>query len=69
MGSILVALSAGCPTYARSKAFFARNPGPVLTTFYVVKILFSRGHAASLLIGLDVQGEICRISLMSMAGD
>jgi hypothetical protein len=38
-------------------------------TFYVVKILFPRGDAASLLIGLDPQGKISGISLMSMAGD
>ena len=38
-------------------------------TFYVVKILFPRGDAASLLIGLDAQGKISGISLMSMAGD
>ena len=38
-------------------------------TFYVVKILFPRGDAASLLMGLDALGKISGISLMSMAGD
>ena len=38
-------------------------------TFYVVKILFPRGDAAGLLMGLDAQGKISGISLMSMAGD
>jgi hypothetical protein len=37
--------------------------------FYVVKIVFPRGDAASLLLGFDRQGKITGISLMSMAGD
>jgi hypothetical protein len=37
--------------------------------FYVVKIVFPRGDAASLLLGLDAAGKITGISLMSMAGD
>ena len=38
-------------------------------TFYVVKILFPRGDAASLLLGFNVEGKITGISFMSMAGD
>jgi hypothetical protein len=38
-------------------------------TFYVVKIEFPRGDAASLMFGLDTEGKITGISLMSMAGD
>ncbi len=37
--------------------------------FHVVKILFPRGDAASLLMGLNADGKITGISLMSMAGD
>ena len=38
-------------------------------TFYVVKLLFPRGDAASLLLGFNAQGKITGINLMSMAGD
>jgi hypothetical protein len=38
-------------------------------TFYVVKLVFPRGDAASLLLGLNPEGKITGISLMSMAGD
>ena len=38
-------------------------------TFYVVKIVFPRGDAASLLFGFNAEGKITGISLMSMAGD
>jgi hypothetical protein len=38
-------------------------------TFYVVKLVFPRGDAASLLFGFDTNGKITGISLMSMAGD
>ena len=38
-------------------------------TFYLVKLIFPRGDAASLLIGFDTQGKITGINLMSMAGD
>jgi hypothetical protein len=38
-------------------------------TFYLVKLIFPRGDAASLLIGFDAQGKISGINLMSMAGD
>ena len=38
-------------------------------TFHVVKIAFPRGDAASLLFGLNGQGKITGISLLSMAGD
>lgn len=37
--------------------------------FYLVKLIFPRGDAASLLIGFDEQGKITGIDLMSMAGD
>ena len=38
-------------------------------TFYVVKLLFPRGDAASLLLGLNAESKITGINLMSMAGD
>ena len=38
-------------------------------TFYVVKIVFPRGDAASLLFGFNAQGKITGINIMSMAGD
>jgi hypothetical protein len=38
-------------------------------TFYVVKLIFPRGDAASLLLGFNAEGKITGISLMSMAGD
>ena len=38
-------------------------------TFYVVKLVFPRGDAASLLLGLNTEGKITGINLMSMAGD
>ena len=37
--------------------------------FHVVKIVLPRGDAASLMIGLNADGKITGISLMSMAGD
>jgi hypothetical protein len=38
-------------------------------TLHVVKIVFPRGDAASLMMGLNADGKITGISLMSMAGD
>jgi hypothetical protein len=38
-------------------------------TFYIVKIVFPRGDAASLMFGFDADGKISGINLMSMAGD
>jgi hypothetical protein len=38
-------------------------------TFYIVKILFPRGDASSLMFGFNAEGKITGISLMSMAGD
>ncbi len=38
-------------------------------TFYVVKLIFPRGDAASLLFGFDAAGKITGITLLSMAGD
>ena len=37
--------------------------------FYLVKLIFPRGDAASLLIGFDAHGKITGINFMSMAGD
>ena len=37
--------------------------------FYVVKLVFPRGDAASLLLGLNAAGKITGLSLLSMAGD
>jgi hypothetical protein len=37
--------------------------------FYVVKLVFPRGDAASLMIGLNPEGKITGLNLMSMAGD
>ncbi len=37
--------------------------------FYVVKLIFPRGDAASLLFGFDAAGKITGITLLSMAGD
>src|SRR5208283_6112790 len=37
-------------------------------TFYVVTILFPRGDAASLLVGLNAEGKITGISILGMAG-
>lgn len=38
-------------------------------TLYVVKLVFPRGDAASLMFGFNLQGKITGISLLSMAGD
>jgi hypothetical protein len=38
-------------------------------TFHVVKIHFPRGDAASFLMGLNQEGKITGLSLLSMAGD
>jgi hypothetical protein len=38
-------------------------------TFYLVKLIYPRGDAASLLIGFDEQGEITDLSFVNMAGD
>lgn len=38
-------------------------------TIYLVKLLFPRGDAASLLVGLSAAGKITAISIVSMAGD
>lgn len=38
-------------------------------TFYLVKLIFPRGDAASILFGLDPQGKITAISIVTMAGD
>jgi hypothetical protein len=37
--------------------------------FYLVKLIFPRGDAASLLIGFDAQGKITGLSFASVAGD
>jgi hypothetical protein len=38
-------------------------------TFYLVKFIFPRGDAASLLFGFDADGKITGIGVESMAGD
>ena len=38
-------------------------------TFYMVKLLFPRSDAASILFGLNPQGKITAISIVTMAGD
>jgi hypothetical protein len=38
-------------------------------TLYVVKLVFPRGDAASLLFGFNKEGKITGISLLTMAGD
>ena len=38
-------------------------------TLYLVKLLFPRSDAASILFGLDPQGKITAISIVTMAGD
>lgn len=38
-------------------------------TFYLTKVLFPRGDAASLLFGFNSAGKVTGVSLMSMAGD
>jgi hypothetical protein len=38
-------------------------------TFYMVKLIFPRGDAASVLMGLDARGKITAISIVTMAGD
>jgi hypothetical protein len=38
-------------------------------TLYVVKLIFPRGDAASLLFGFNAEGKITGINLMSMVGD
>jgi hypothetical protein len=40
-----------------------------IQTFYMVKLLFPRGDAASILFGLDSKGKITAISIVTMAGD
>jgi hypothetical protein len=37
--------------------------------FYLVKLIFPRGDAASLLIGFDAEGKITGIDFLSMAAD
>ena len=38
-------------------------------TFHVVKFLFPRGDAASILFGFDTTGNITGVAITSMAGD
>jgi hypothetical protein len=38
-------------------------------TFYMVKLLFPRSDAASILFGLNPQGKITAISIVTLAGD
>ena len=38
-------------------------------TFYLVKLIFPRGDAASFLFGFDTEGKITAVGIESMAGD
>jgi hypothetical protein len=38
-------------------------------TIYVVKLLFPRGDAGSMLVGLNTEGRITGIDILTMAGD
>jgi hypothetical protein len=38
-------------------------------TLYAVKLLFPRGDAASFLLGLDANGKITGIAIMTLAGN
>jgi hypothetical protein len=38
-------------------------------TIYLVKLLFPRGDAAAMLLGLNTEGRITGIDIISMAGD
>jgi len=51
----------------RAEIVEERAPGS--QNFYVVKLVFPRGDAASLMIGIDGAGKITGLSLMTMAGD
>jgi len=51
----------------RAEILQSRSAGA--QTFYMVKLLFPRGDAASILFGLDPQGKITAISIVIMAGD
>jgi hypothetical protein len=53
------------PTGAR--VVHSRSSGE--QTFHVVKLIFPRGDAASLLFGFNAEGKITGISLTGMAGD
>jgi hypothetical protein len=51
----------------RAEILQSRSAGA--QTFYMVKLLFPRGDAASILFGLDSGGKITAISIVTMAGD
>ena len=51
----------------RAEILQSRSTGT--QTFYMVKLLFPRGDAASILFGLDSDGKITAISIVTMAGD
>ena len=51
----------------RAEILQSRSAGA--QTFYMVKLLFPRGDAASILFGLNPEGKITAISIVSMAGD
>jgi len=52
-----------------TRAEILRSRSAGTQTFYMVKLLFPRGDAASILFGLDPQGKITAISIVTMAGD
>jgi len=56
----------GAPPTA-AKVLQSRSAGD--QTFYLVKLAVPRGDAASLLIGLNGEGKITGIDILTMAGD
>ena len=50
-------------------AEIARTHSTEEQTFHVVKLVFPRGDAASLLFGFDRAGKVTGVSLLGMAGD
>jgi hypothetical protein len=52
-----------------NSAEILQNPTMGDQKFYLVKLIFPRGDAASLLIGFDAEGKITGIDFLSMAAD
>jgi hypothetical protein len=51
----------------RAEIVQTRNSGE--QTFYVVKFVFPRGDATSMLFGFDAAGKITGVGVAGMAGD
>jgi hypothetical protein len=51
----------------RAEILQSRSAGT--QTIYLVKLIFPRGDAASILLGLDTESKITAITIVSMAGD